>query len=113
MFGWFELLGSESEGLCACKAQTCPREARGPQARTEPLQGHPGAPGDQGQGTLHDRTKKAVEAVEHLLEGVQPAADVSGPSETVVASVVPTRIPWSLEGLVVDPGEEAVGVLLG
>lgn len=59
--------------------------------------------------TLHARTKKAVEAVEHLLEGVQPAADVSGPSETVVASVVPTRIPWSLEGLVVDPGEEAMG----
>lgn len=50
--------------------------------------------------TLHDRTKKAVEAVECLLEGVQLAADVSGPSETVVASVVPTRIPWSLEGLV-------------
>lgn len=60
--------------------------------------------------TLHARTKKAVEAVEYLLEGVQPAADVSGPSETVVASVVPTRIPWSLEGLVVDPDpKESIG----
>ena len=58
--------------------------------------------------TLHARTTKAVEAVENLLEGGR-SVEVSGPSETVVASVVPTRIPWSLEGLVVDPGEEAMG----
>ena len=55
--------------------------------------------------TLHDRTKKAVEAVEHLLEGTQPVQDVAGPSEEVVAPVVP----FSLDGLVIDPGEEAVG----
>ena len=60
--------------------------------------------------TLHDRTKKAVEAVEHLLEGVQPAQEnamSTVPVTNIVNQATPT--PWSLEGLVVDPGEEAVG----
>ena len=60
--------------------------------------------------TLHDRTKKAVEAVEHLLEGIQPAQENAAstvPVTNIVNQATPT--PWSLEGLVVDPGEEAVG----
>ena len=77
--------------------------------------------------TLHDRTKKAVEAVEHLLEGIQPAQEnamstvpvtniVNQATPTAMSTVPVTNIvnqatptPWSLEGLVVDPGEEAVG----
>ena len=75
--------------------------------------------------TLHDRTKKAVEAVEHLLEGgrsvevvnvtnvtnivdqATPTAMSTVPVTNIVNQATPT--PWSLEGLVVDPGEEAVG----
>jgi hypothetical protein len=52
--------------------------------------------------TLHARTQKAVEAVEALLEGVQPV------EERTIQNPAPAT-PWSLDGLVVDPGEEAVG----
>ena len=60
--------------------------------------------------TLHACTKKAVEAVERLLEGIQPAQENAAstvPVTNIVNQATPT--PWSLEGLVVDPGEEAVG----
>ena len=60
--------------------------------------------------TLHARTTKAVEAVENLLEGIQPAQEnavSTVPVTNIVNQATPT--PWSLEGLVVDPGEEAVG----
>ena len=56
--------------------------------------------------TLHDRTTKAVEAVENLLEDVQSVEDRTIQNPT---PAVPSQIPWSLDGLVVDPGEEAVG----
>lgn len=57
--------------------------------------------------TLHARTTKAVEAVEALPElggqGVQHVEVVN------VTDIVNQAAPWSLDGLVVDPGEEAVG----
>lgn len=52
--------------------------------------------------TLHARTQKAVEAVESLLEGAQPV------EERTIQNPAPA-VPWSLDGLVVDPGEKAVG----
>ena len=56
--------------------------------------------------TLHARTTKAVEAVENLLEGVQSVEDRTIQNPT---PAVPSQIPWILDGLIVDPGEEAVG----
>lgn len=58
--------------------------------------------------TLHDRTKKAVEAVENLLEGDQSAEVVNVTNIVNQAAPAPAA-PWSLDGLVVDPDEEAVG----
>lgn len=52
--------------------------------------------------TLHARTVKAAEAVESLLEVAQPV------DERTIQNPAPAA-PWSLDGLVVDPGEEAVG----
>lgn len=57
--------------------------------------------------TLHARTKKAVEAVEDLLEGVQPVEERTTQNP---APAVPSQIPWGLEGLVVDPDpKESIG----
>ena len=58
--------------------------------------------------TLHDRTTKAVEAVENLLEGDQSAEVVNVTNIVNQAAPAPAA-PWSLDGLVVDPDEEAVG----
>ena len=58
--------------------------------------------------TLHDRTTKAVEAVENLLEGDQSAEVVNVTNIVNQAAPAPAA-PWSLDGLVVDPSEEAVG----
>ena len=58
--------------------------------------------------TLHDRTTKAVEAVENLLEGDQSAGVVNVTNIVNQAAPAPAA-PWSLDGLVVDPDEEAVG----
>ena len=58
--------------------------------------------------TLHDRTKKAAEAVENLLEGDQSAEVVNVTNIVNQAAPAPAA-PWSLDGLVVDPSEEAVG----
>ena len=58
--------------------------------------------------TLHDRTKKAVEAVEHLLEGGR-SVEVVNVTNIVDQATSAPAVPWCLDGLVVDPGEEAVG----
>ena len=62
--------------------------------------------------TLHDRTTKAVEAVENLLEGGRSVEVVNVTNivdQAASAPAVPSQIPWCLDGLVVDPSEEAVG----
>lgn len=53
--------------------------------------------------TLCDRTQKAVEHVEAMLFG----GVVVGTAEAEAPKSSPA--PWSLDGLVVDPGVEAVG----
>lgn len=59
--------------------------------------------------TLHARTVKVVEAVEALLDGVQPV-EVSGPLGTLSDALKHAPTPWSLDGLVVDPDpKEPVG----
>ena len=58
--------------------------------------------------TLHARTTKAVEAVENLLEGGRSVEVINVTNTTNQATPAPA-VPWSLDGLVVDPGVEAVG----
>jgi len=58
--------------------------------------------------TLHARTTKAVEAVENLLEGGR-SVEVVNVTNIVDQATSAPAVPWCLDGLVVDPGEEAVG----
>ena len=58
--------------------------------------------------TLHARTTKAVEAVENLLESGRSVEVVNVTNIVNQAATAPAA-PWSLDGLVVDPGVEAVG----
>lgn len=61
--------------------------------------------------TLHARTTKAVEAVENLLEGGRSVevVNVTNATNIVDQATSAPAVPWCLDGLVVDPGEEAVG----
>ncbi len=66
--------------------------------------------------TLDARTDAKVSAVLVVLEGptgfsVGPLGTLSEAiaHEAAPAPVTPAQIPWSLDGLVIDPGEEAVG----
>jgi len=65
--------------------------------------------------TLDARTDAKVSAVLGVLEGptgfsVGPLGTLSDAiaHEAAPASVAPAQVPWSLDGLVIDPGEEAV-----
>lgn len=66
--------------------------------------------------TLDARTDAKVSAVLGVLEGptgfsVGPLGTLSEAiaHEVAPASVAPAQVPWSLDGLVIDPGEEALG----
>lgn len=66
--------------------------------------------------TLDARTDAKVSAVLGVLEGptgfsVGPLGTLSDAiaHEAAPAPVAPAQVPWSLDGLVIDPGEEAVG----
>ena len=62
--------------------------------------------------TLDARTDAKVSAVLEVLEGPTgfPVGSLGTLSEAIAHEVAPApATPWSLDGLVIDPGEEAVG----
>lgn len=66
--------------------------------------------------TLDARTDAKVSAVLGVLEGPTgfPVGPLGALSEAIAreaapAPATPAQVPWSLDGLVIDPGEEAVG----